>query len=241
MITMMKKSKFTVALLTVLLSLPAYGESMGKSVKIAAGAEADGASSVNGSVSIGENAVVTGDVSTVNGSIRIDAGATVAAASTVNGSVKVAENVKSNDLETVNGTISVGMGSSIDGSVEAVNGRISISNGTSVADDVSNVNGEIVLRGALVGGDVSTISGDINLFDGTMVKGDLLVEKPGKWVSDNKTSRTPRVVIGPGSEVVGIIRLERKVELFISAAAKVGGVEGEMSMHEAVRFSGKQP
>ena len=64
----MKKSIFTVTLLTVLLALPAYGGAINKSVKIAAGEEADSASSVNGSVTVGENVFVSDDVSTVNGS-----------------------------------------------------------------------------------------------------------------------------------------------------------------------------
>ncbi len=241
MTMMMKKSVFTVTLLAVLLALPAYGGSINKSVKIAAGEEAGGASSVNGSISVGENAVVTGDVSTVNGSVRIDAGATIEDASTVNGSVIVAENVKANDLETVNGKISVGKDSSVDGSVEAVNGRITLGNGATVDEDVSNINGEIELQGAIVGGDISTISGDINVLDGAVIKGNLIVVKPSNWGVSSKKTRTPRIVIGPGSEVVGVIKLERKVELFISTTAKVGGVEGEMSIDDAVRFSGKKP
>ena len=53
--------------------------------------------------------------------------------------------------------------------------------------------------------------------------------------------REPKVVIGPGSSVVGIIDLEHQVKLFISATAEVGGVEGVMSMDDAIRFSGKRP
>jgi hypothetical protein len=68
--------------------------------------------------------------------------------------------------------------------------------------------------------------------------GDLVVEKP-RGSSNN--SRMPRVVIGPGSRVEGVIRLEREVKLYISESAEVGGVEGEMTLDDAVRFSGKQP
>ena len=48
-------------------------------------------------------------------------------------------------------------------------------------------------------------------------------------------------MIGPGSRVEGVIRLQREVELFISESAEVGGVEGEMGMDDAVRFSGNSP
>ena len=57
----------------------------------------------------------------------------------------------------------------------------------------------------------------------------------------NKKTRISRVVIGPGTDVVGVIKLERKMELFISESAKVGGVGGEMLINDAVRFSGKKP
>jgi hypothetical protein len=38
-----------------------------------------------------------------------------------------------------------------------------------------------------------------------------------------------------------MIELEREVDLFISESAEVGGVSGEMTMDDAVRFSGDQP
>ena len=81
------KSTFTVGLLIMLLAVPALGASVNKSVKVAAGEEADGATTVNGSVAVGANARETGDVTTVNGTIRVDDGATIEDATTVNGSV----------------------------------------------------------------------------------------------------------------------------------------------------------
>jgi carbonic anhydrase/acetyltransferase-like protein (isoleucine patch superfamily) len=82
---LMTKTTFTIGLLVMLLTVPAFGASINKSVKVEPGAESSGASSVNGSITVGENAVVTGEVNTVNGSIRIDAGATIEDASTVRG------------------------------------------------------------------------------------------------------------------------------------------------------------
>ena len=70
------------------------------------------------------------------------------------------------------------------------------------------------------------------------IEGDLVIDKPSGW---NSSGGMPRVVIGPGSRVEGVIRLEREVKLYISDSAEVGGVEGEMSMDDAVRFSGKRP
>jgi hypothetical protein len=235
------KAAFTVGLLVLLLAVPALGASINKSVKIAAGEEAGGATSVNGSITVGDDATVTGNLKTVNGSIRVDSGASIEKASTVNGGLRLADGVSTESLATVNGSINVGENGVIDGEVSAVNGRISIGEGTSVSDDVGNVNGQIGLSGAEVSGDLSTVNGDIELSDGAVVMGDLVVEKPSNWSWGKQKSRKPRIVIGPGSRVAGTIRLEREVELFISETAEVGGVSGEMTLDDAVRFSGERP
>lgn len=235
------KSAFTVGLLCVLMSVPAFGASVNKSVKIEAGATADGANSVNGSITIGEYAVVTGNVKTVNGAIRVDTGARIESASTVNGGVRIADNVQSDSLATVNGSIKVGESATVGGAVEAVNGGIALNRNSTVALDISNVNGAISLSGTAVGGDVSTVTGDVSIVDGSVVKGDLIVEKPSGWGWGKGKRRKPKIVIGPGSRVAGTIELEREVELYISQTAEVGGVGGVMSMDDAVRFSGERP
>jgi DUF4097 and DUF4098 domain-containing protein YvlB len=239
MMKMMTKSIFTVALLAMLISLPAFGASVNKSIKVEAGTESDGATSVNGSVSVGDDAVVTGNVRTVNGKVRVDSGAMIESASTVNGSLKIASNVQAKDLSTVNGSVKVGESSTVSGEIEAVNGSIRVDKGTTIGGNVGNVNGKIELTGAEVGGDVSTVNGDVRLDGGSVVKGDLIVEKPSGW-SWGK-SRKPTIVIGPGSVVVGNIVLEREVELYISESAEVGGVTGVMSIVDAERFSGDRP
>lgn len=235
------KSVFTIGLLFMLLAVPAMAATINKSVKIEAGAESGGASSVNGSISVGEDAVVTGNVKTVNGTIRVDQGASIEDASTVNGAVRLAEGVKSGSLSTVNGSVKVGGSTAVDGEVSAVNGRITIEKGSNVSAGVSNVNGQIELEGAVVGGNLETVNGDVSLEDKSVVKGDLVVEKNSGWGWGKSKSRKPRIVVGPGSRVEGKIILKREVELFISETAEVGGVEGEMSMDDAIRFSGKRP
>jgi len=241
MARLMKKIVLTAGFLAVLLAAPVVGATVNKSVKIEAGTEASGASSVNGSITVGADAIVTGAVKTVNGSIRIAAGASIEKASTVNGSVKLADNVKAHSLRTVNGSVQVGESVTIDGEIDAVNGKIRVGAGTTVEDSVSNVNGQIRLSGAQIGGDVSTVSGDISVVEGTVVEGGLLVEKPNNWGWGKSKKRKPRIVIGPGSKIFGVITLEREVELFISDTAEVGGVTGVMSMDDAVRFSGEHP
>jgi DUF4097 and DUF4098 domain-containing protein YvlB len=236
----MTKAVFTIGLLALLMVVPAFG-SVNKSVKIDAGSESSGATSVNGSITIGADAVVTGGVRTVNGSIRVGSGASIEDAETVNGGVKVASNVRSESLMTVNGAVTVGEASIVDGEIETVNGGVSVDTGAKVTRGVSNVNGKIKLSGAEVGGDVSTVTGSVEVMNGSVVKGDLIVEKPSNWGWGNKKNRKPRIVVGPGSTIDGVIRLEHEVELYVSTTASVGGVSGVMSMDDAVRFSGDKP
>jgi len=235
------KSAFTVGLLVMLMAVPVYGASVNKSIKIDAGSEADGATTVNGSISVGEGGVVTGTLQTVNGKIRVGDDSTIEDAQTVNGSLSISDGVKSDDLSTVNGSVSVGENATVNGEIEAVNGSITVEKGSKVTDDVGNVNGAIDLQGSEVGGNISTVNGDIDLSDAAVVMGDLIVEKPNSWGFGNKNSRKPKIIIGPGSEVRGTIELEREVELYISETAKVGDVGGVMSMNDAVRFSGERP
>ena len=183
--------------------------------------------------------MVTGVVKTVNGSVRIDDGARIEVASTVNGRISVGDNVHSEDLKTVNGAIRVGSAVTVDGSIQTTNGKITIEDGTTVSEDVANTNGRIELDGTKVSGDVATVSGDIDLNRGTSVGGDLIVRKPSNWGWGKKDK--PRVVVGPEVEISGKLVLEREVELFVSDSARIGGIEGEMSMDDAVRFSGDNP
>jgi DUF4097 and DUF4098 domain-containing protein YvlB len=233
-------ARMTAGLLVLALLVPAYGFNMNKSINVEAGSESGGHSTLNGSISVGSDAVVNGDLETVNGTIRVDDNARIGDAETVNGSVRIGTGVTANDLSSVNGSISVGESSTIDGAVSVVNGRINLNTGASVSADVSNVNGEIEIDGAGIGGDLTTVNGDVMLSNGSTLTGDLVVDKPrgGNW---NARSRKPRIVVGPGARVLGQIRLEREVELFISDAAEVGGVSGVMSMDDAERFSGDRP
>ena len=225
--------------LALLLAVSAEA-SINKSIRIDAGTRAGDQSTVNGSITVGSDAVIDGSLETVNGSIRIDDNSRFSSASTVNGSIRVGSGIVADSIESVNGTIRIGESATINDSVEVVNGKIEIARGSSVGDDVSNVNGEITIEGTEIGGDLSTVSGDITLTDGSVLNGDLLIEKPGGrgWGRNN---RKPRVVIGPGARVVGSIVAEREIELFISDSASVGGVSGEASMDSAVRFSGNRP
>jgi hypothetical protein len=234
-------ASLSTGLLALLLVAPVNALGINKSIKIEAGENADGASTVNGSISVGSGATVTGTLETVNGGIRVDDDAVIEDAETVNGSIKIASGVKAEDIEGVNGAIRIGQNVTIKGEVSVVNGKIGVDAGSSISNDVSNVNGEISITGAEIGGDLSTVNGDVSLNDGANLHGNLTIEKPGgiNWGKSN--SRKPRIIVGPGSRVGGEIIVEHEVELFISDTAEVGGVSGVMTMDQAVRFSGKRP
>ncbi|MDZ7643512.1 MAG: hypothetical protein U5K76_04320 [Woeseiaceae bacterium] len=212
---------------------------MNKSVRVEAGSQSGGHSTVNGSITVGRDAEVSGDVETVNGSVTIEENARIGNAETVNGAVRIASGVTADDVSSVDGSIRIGDNVTIDGEVSVVNGRIGIGDGSRIRDGVSNVNGEMQVAGAEIGGNLSTVNGDVLLTDGAVLQGDLIVEKPDGWNWSER--RRPRVVIGPDARVVGEVRLEREVELFISESASVGGVSGVMTMDDADRFSGPRP
>jgi DUF4097 and DUF4098 domain-containing protein YvlB len=232
------KTSFTIGLLVLLMAVPALGASVNKSIKIDAGAESDGATTVNGSIRVGENAVVTGRLETVNGSIRIDDGAEIEDAETVNGRLQLGDGVRASNLSTVNGAVTLGKGTIVSGDIEAVNGAITVEKEAAVAGAVGNVNGRIELTGTEIGGNVSTVTGDVQV-EQSVLKSDLVIEKPSFW--SRVSNRKPRVVIGPGSRIEGSLVIEYEIELFVSDSAELGEVRGVMTLDDATRFSGDMP
>ena len=87
---------------------------------------------------------------------------------------------------------------------------------------------------------MSTVTGDILLTQNSVLRGDLVIEKPSGW-SWGKERRKPQIVIGPGTQVIGKIIAKRDIDLFVSNSAEIGGVSGKISMDQAVRFSGDRP
>jgi len=231
---------FGSALLMLMLLLPAHAANVNKSIRIGDGIESDGHSTVNGSITVGDDARISGSLDTVNGTIRVGEGTVIEDAETVNGSIRLDHDTSARNISGVNGSIRLGERVTVSGEVSVVNGKIETAAGTSIKRDVSNVNGEIEISGTEIGGDLSTVTGDVLLEGDSVVRGDLLIEKPRGWNS-GRSSRKPRVVIGPGAQVVGTVELEHEVKLYISETASVGGVSGVMSLEDAVRFSGKRP
>ena len=229
-----------VGLFAILLVAPAYGWNANKDIDIESGAQSEGRSTVNGGITVGSNALISGSLETVNGPIRIDDSVQLTDAATVNGSIRIGDGLIAEDLESVNGTIRIGRNAAISGGVSVVNGKIRLGAGSSVAEDVSNVNGELRIAGSEIGGNLSTVTGDVWLTDNSVLRGDLIIEKPGGW-RNRWGRRKPKIVIGPESRVLGTIEAEHEIELFISDSAEVAAVIGESSLDQAVRFSGDTP
>ncbi len=232
---------FMLGLLFLTLAVPATASNTNRSITIGDGIEADGHSTVNGSISVGRAAVINGSLETVNGAITLSDDTRARDVETVNGSIRLGSGVTVDDVSSVNGSIRLAENVSASGAVSVVNGRITTAAGSRIARSVSNVNGEIYLEGTEIGGDLTTVNGDVTLTANSVLNGNLTVEEPSGWNWSFKERRKPRVVIGPGSRVVGRIQLEREVELFISDTASVGGVTGKLSLDDAVRFSGERP
>jgi len=229
-----------VALIAVLLVAPAHGFNVNKSISVEAGSTTDGHSTVNGSISVGSNAIVNGSLETVNGTIRVDDNVQLHDAETVNGAIRLGDGITADDVSSVNGSIRIGKGASIGGGISVVNGRIQLGVGSTVSDDVSNVNGEMIIEGTDIGGDLSTVTGDLMFTNKSVLHGDMIIEEPHGW-RWRKSTRKPKIVIGPGSKVIGTIHAEQEIELYISNSAEVGGVAGKASMDQAIRFSGDHP
>ncbi len=193
-----------------------------------------GASTVNGDVLVGENAVVDGGrLRSVNGSVRIDGGAKVGTISTVNGAVVVGADAATGGIETVNGPAKCGERARVRGDIQLVNGPVTLNRGVVVEGDVGTVNGHIHLTGATVEGDVGNYNGGMRITDGSRVKGKLVVRES----TPAEQGDPPRIVIGPQSSIDGKLEFERSVELYVHESARIGRVTGA----EPVRYSDVVP
>ena len=156
------------------------------------------------------------------------------AVSDVNGPIQLGAHVTAASAGTVNGPVTLREAARVSGGVETVNGAITLGPGAEVGGAVKNVNGHIVLNGAHVGGGLRTVGGDIDVLGGSHVEGGIVVEKAG-WFSTEL--KKPRIVIGPGASVQGVLHFERPVQLYVSDKASIGAVSGATP----VVFSGEQP
>ena len=89
------------------------------SIQLGDGARTGALETVNGSIRAGTGLVVAGGVETVNGSIFFDRNGRISkGVSTVNGAIGLVATELGADIETVNGDITVGIGSHVKGGIK---------------------------------------------------------------------------------------------------------------------------
>lgn len=234
----MKSLPVILLAVAAVLAAPASANS-NKSIRIEAGESAEGGSTVNGSIRVGEGAYVTGSLETVNGSIKLANGVQAGEVESVNGRISIGDDSSIASSETVNGRNELGERVQVAGSVETVNGGIEAGAGSRIGGDVSAVNGSILLTAVEVEGDVTNVNGDIELADGTRVMGSVIVRKPKRVGWGWGKSERSNIIIGPNVIIEGELELQRKVRLYVHDTAEIGkitGVDVEME-----RYSGSEP
>ncbi|MCF7823484.1 MAG: hypothetical protein K9N35_04865 [Candidatus Marinimicrobia bacterium] len=189
---------------------------------------------VNGTISVGNEASVLGDCSTVNGQIVIGENSEVREASCVNGSISIDRNSKASRLSCVNGSIEMGSEVKIDGTVSTVNGSIKAKRETAIAGNMETVNGDMYALETLIGGDMSTVNGDIELLENTIVKGDIIIDRKQKQ-SKFREYKKLVITVDSGSKVEGSIRVKGDDPNVTVVLAGGGEVLGEILNAEVVR------
>lgn len=167
-----------------------------------------------------------GDISSVNGGITMERGSSAYEIGTVNGGINLDDEVVIVHAETVNGGIRVGENVTVNGSLKTINGRIRTGSGTVIANQIKTVNGKIQLSNTQVGENVQTSNGDIEIRDGSIIEGDVVVRASRSWWSRvfRFNRRSPDLTIDASSAVRGDIHLYRRVDLHIADGAEVGDI-----------------
>lgn len=96
----------------------ASAETVNGSIRVAENARTGGLSTVNGSIRVAENVYMNDNVETVNGSIFIDrSGEVRGSVETVNGAIGLVDTDLSGGITTLNGDLTVGVGSHVGGGI----------------------------------------------------------------------------------------------------------------------------
>jgi DUF4097 and DUF4098 domain-containing protein YvlB len=147
-------------------------------------------------------------------------------AGSINKSITIEAGSESRGESSVNGSINVGRGATVTGSLKTVNGEIRIDD-DAIVEDLQTVNGSIKLGSNAVADDISGVNGSIRLGENSTVNGEVSVVN-GKISSENgsRISRDVRNVNG---------------ELQI-VATRIGGdlttVNGDVLLTDASTLSG---
>ncbi|HZX77021.1 hypothetical protein [Lysobacter sp.] len=93
-------------------------ETVNGSITVAENVQAGGLETVNGSIRVAGNGTLTSGLETVNGGVFVDRGGKVQGSiETVNGAVGLVDTDLSGDITTMNGDVTVGVGSHVKGGI----------------------------------------------------------------------------------------------------------------------------
>jgi hypothetical protein len=148
------------------------------------------------------------------------------ACASVNKSINIGDNVETDGQSTVNGSISVGSGSTVSGSLHTVNGTIRVAENTRLRD-VETVNGSIRIDSGSSADDIESVNGSISLAENVTVEGGIEVVN-GK------------ITLGKGTTVADDVEnVNGEMEL---SGADIGGdiltVNGDISLVEGTVLHG---
>lgn len=103
-------------------------ETVNGTIKVGEGARTGGIATVNGGVRLAGGVIARGNVTTVNGSIFADRRSRIEGrVETVNGGIGLVETQLAGDIETINGDVTVGVGSVVNGGIQIKKPSFSIS------------------------------------------------------------------------------------------------------------------
>ena len=150
--------KTVIFLMMFCMSCFAMGLSVNKSIVVEKGDRTGGCTSVNGSITVKDDAKIYGMCRTVNGQIRIQ------------------RNCRVEHVQSVNGAVFIDEATDVDGNIATVNGSVTCKAKVKVKGDVKTVNGAIKLVNTTVTDDISTHNGDITLDRNSVVLKDIIIK-----------------------------------------------------------------
>lgn len=222
------------ALLCLGLSLGLFAQSsVSRDIVIEAGKVSDrGISTVSGDITVGKSARIKGNIESVSGNIEVAVKSKVKHVSSVSGDIAIGKNVSCENLETVSGDIDLYEGCQVEGGIETVSGNITGRGGCDIFENIESVSGDVEFDDVRLRGDIETVSGDISLFNGSIVEGDIIINRKPEFFSRNLSKL--EIVIDMNSLVKGSIRVEEKDANVFVYLKNGGKVRGEIINAEVV-------
>ena len=183
-------------------------------------------STVSGDVFVGSGARIKGGVTAVSGDIEIGSKAFVQNVEVVSGNISIGKGASAAQLETVSGDIHLYEKSGVSRSIETVSGDVNCDSGSDITKNIITVSGDIELDDSRLRGNLKTVSGDISLFNGSMIDGDIIINRKSNAVlfHDGKL----KIIIDMNSVVKGSILVEEPNSNVIVYLANGGKVKGKI-------------